>query len=305
MAQGRTIKLFLADGTPSGLMTVEIMNWSGKALVCPRAALPHLASREEAKRTGVHLLVGPDPAAPLKTRVYIGESDNCFARLVQHDKDESNDFCTRIVLLVSKDANLTKAHVRYLEHRLIALAKAAGRATLDNTTGGSPVSLPESDVADMEGFLEQVQMILPVIGIDVTQPLPEAPATAGTPAGADTSPVFELQVVGALGRAQVVGGTFFLLKGSTARRQGVPAWTSYKEQRAQLVEDGMFAVHPEQPDFLVVTQDLPLASPSAGAAMVAGRNMNGPQTWKVPGTGQTYAAWRESALQAAQAGLNA
>jgi len=47
---------------------------------------------------------------------------------------------------VSKDENLTKAHVRYLENRLLSEAIQVGRFTLEqNQAGGS--KLPESDRA--------------------------------------------------------------------------------------------------------------------------------------------------------------
>src|SRR5689334_1466401 len=121
--KGRTIKLYLVDGTPTGMKTVEVMNWSGKVLVAPRADLAKVGQREEGRRTGVYLLVGPDPESPAKPRVYIGESDNVFLRLGGHDKEEAQDFCTHLVLLISKDSNLTKAHARYLENRLISLTR--------------------------------------------------------------------------------------------------------------------------------------------------------------------------------------
>ena len=172
-----------------------------------------------------------------------------------------------------------------------------------NSNDGTPVSLPESDVADMEGFLEQVQMILPVLGIDISQPKIDASgATPAAPgAGSSVSPTFTVNVVGASGRAREVDGQFFLLKGSTARMQGVPAWTSCRTLRDQLVKDGKLAPHPTQSDYYVVAEDIPLNSPSDGAAIVAARNMNGRVSWKVEATGETYQEWYEQRLASAAA----
>lgn len=292
---GKTIKLFLVDGVPSGLLTAEIMNWSGKVVVVPRAQLALLAGREESKRTGVYLLIGPDPDSPSKFRVYIGESDNCFTRLVSHGKDPVNDFCTRVVLVTSKDPNVTKAHVRYLENKLILQAKASGRAKIANDTNGSPVALPESDIADMDAFFENVQMILPVLGFDFTQPKMDVSAVASEATGS-ISPLFTLNVVGASGRAREVNGEFVLLKGSTARRQGVPSWTSYKSLRDELVRDSKFKDEGVGSANYVAVEDIVCWSPSAAAAFVAGRNMNGPQMWKVEGTGESYQEWRDRKL---------
>lgn len=109
-------------------MTAEIINWTGKTIVAPRSKLSDLAKREETKRAGIYLLVGDDPENLSKKRVYVGESDNVFERLKNHQKDVTKDFWTQTVLVISKDENLTKSHVRYLESRLIELISKAKRA---------------------------------------------------------------------------------------------------------------------------------------------------------------------------------
>lgn len=75
MTQGRSIRLFLVDGTPNGLLTAEIMNWTGHVLTGPRSKLSELVQRPECGRTGIYFLVGPDPDNSLRPLVYIGESD--------------------------------------------------------------------------------------------------------------------------------------------------------------------------------------------------------------------------------------
>jgi hypothetical protein len=37
---GRSVRLFLIDGTPQGIRTAEVGNWTGLALVCPRTFVP-------------------------------------------------------------------------------------------------------------------------------------------------------------------------------------------------------------------------------------------------------------------------
>src|SRR5690242_6795869 len=107
---GRSIRIFLIDGTPSSILTAEIGNWTGKVVVAPRSQLAELAKRSEPKRTGIYILSGEDPNNPLKEQVYIGESDNVLERLTQHNKDQTKDFWSRTVVVISKDENLTKAH---------------------------------------------------------------------------------------------------------------------------------------------------------------------------------------------------
>ena len=89
---GRQIRIYLVDGTPNGIRTAEIINWTGSILVVPRARLPEVANRREAIRTGVYCLVGPDPDFANRDIVYIGEGDNVFTRLVAHSKDGAKDF---------------------------------------------------------------------------------------------------------------------------------------------------------------------------------------------------------------------
>lgn len=225
--KGRTIRLYLVDGTPTGILTAEIINWTGKLFIAPRSQLADLAKREEVRRTGLYLLVGPDPDRPNRDRIYIGEGDNVLKRLINHEKDPSKDFWSRTVVVISKDENLTKSHGRYLESRLIEKASIAGRAQLTNGTQPPTPLLPEPDVADMEFFLEQVQMILPVLGFGFLQPKPKEELSFQL----ENSPRFILSTIGAKATAIEAGGEFVVLKGSTARKEGTASWDSYRSRR--------------------------------------------------------------------------
>jgi hypothetical protein len=145
---GKQIRLFRVDGTPGGLTTSEITNWTGHVLTGPRSDIGALLQRDEARRTGVYLLLGDDEEALGDTRCYIGEADVVAERLRSHLRDK--EFWDRIVVITSKDANLTKSHGRYLESRLIQLATKAGRATLENGTAPPTPQLPEADISDMD-----------------------------------------------------------------------------------------------------------------------------------------------------------
>lgn len=286
---GRQIRIFLVDGTPNGIRTAEIINWTGSILVVPRARLPEVAGRREAIRTGVYFLVGPDSAYANRDKVYIGEGDNVFTRLVSHSKDAAKDFWTTAVICVSKDENLTKSHGRYLESRLIDLAHIAGRAAIENGTSPDGNPLPEADVSDMEYFLEQVQVVLPVLGLTFLQAVPSA---------AEQRVVFENNDVGAHARAIESDGEFVVLKGSTARKVGSPSWTSYKELREELEQTGKLRPS-SNPDYLEFAEDVPFRSPSAAAVVVAGASRNGRVMWRVEGTSLAYAEWQEGRLREA------
>lgn len=297
--RGRTIRLFLADGSPSGIITAEIMNWTGKAVVAPRARLPDLLRREEVAKTGIYVLAGADPTDPMRQRVYIGEGDNVRARLQQHNADEAKDFFSRVLVFVSKDENLTKAHARYLESRLISLAKRAGRASLANGTDPAFAILPESDRADMDFYIEQIAIILPVLGFDFTQsvPSPHASGSSSTGQATDTDVVFEMNTVGVKATAIEAEGRFVVLAGSTARFVGTASWTAYRQLRDKLRAEGKL-VDTEQENILRFPEDVAFDSPSAAAAVVVAGNQNGRIVWRVRGTGQTYKDWQDAQITA-------
>jgi hypothetical protein len=297
---GRSLKLYLVDGTPTGVIVGELGNWSGKAVVAPRAALPNLIQRDEARRTGVYLLMGPDPDAAGRTLVYVGESDNVQKRLSEHDDDDSKQFFARVCLVVSKDENLTKAHGRYLESRLIAAIKTAGRAKLVNGTEPDFKGLPESEIADMQGFLSEIEVLLPVLGFDILRP--PADSGAGDAAQGTPEPTFVYTGAGTNAQAKESGGEFVVLAGSFARvRETNTCHAGARAKRRQLIEDGVLVPEPEGKLYRFA-RDAAFDSPSGALDIVYGGSISGPLYWKEKETGLTYRDWRARKLQAAQSG---
>jgi hypothetical protein len=244
----------------------------------------------------VYFLVGPDPDNAMRPLVYIGESDDVGKRLKQHNRPEGQggkDFWERVCLITSKDQNLTKAHVKYLESQLIAIAKQSGRCGLVNGTAHDYTVLPESDQADMAFFIEQVRIILPVLGFDfLREPASTKP---GTHSEQDAVFEMELPTFGVKAQASEIDGSFVVFKGSHAR----PKWTAknngYGNLYDQLVKDEVLGevVDGKRP----FNQDYEFSSPSAAAAIVAGRNTNGRRKWLVKGSQVTYGDWQSEQVE--------
>lgn len=282
----RTIKIFLADGVPQGMRFAEVGMWTGQAVVCPRAELARLAQRKEARRTGIYILAGQAENGAPGQRVYIGEGDEVWSRVQAHDADPDKEFWSSVVIFVSKDNNLTKAHVRWLEARLVKEVGRAKRVELANGNGPGGGDLPESDVADMETFLENVRLLLPVLGLDVF----------GVQAHGSKRPgdlELTLKWEDAAAECVVKEGQFVVRRGSTARNKEVDSLADYaRDLRRKLRDNGVLATT-DNPELLVFTQDYAFDSPSAAAAAVTGTGLNGRQFWKVKGSGTSYKEWQE------------
>jgi Domain of unknown function (DUF4357) len=266
-----TIKLFLPFGDPKRLRTAEISNWNGKAVACPRTELEILFERAELDQSGVYLLTGTDPDSG-NPMCYIGEAEIIKERLKQH---RGKDFWVQVIVFVSKDENLTKAHIRYLEGRLIEDAAKAGRVTVSNSQA-SGARLPESDREDMEVFLNKVRQLLPVLGSDLLTPIIRQ---ADKPTHKDDDLVCLIKGLTARGRLTPNG--FVVFQKSQAVLENRPSAVKQHPYvvslRERLVSDGTMQ---RQNDHYVFTKDVEFSSPSAAASVVRGGGSNGLIEWK-------------------------
>ena len=263
-----TIKLYLAFGDPKRLRTGEISNWSGKAVAAPRTDLDELLVRDELKNPGVYILIGTDPDKGTPA-CYVGEAEVIRDRLKQH---RAEDFWVQTIVFVSKDENLTKSHIRYLEGRLIAEARYAERFYLRNSqTSGA--KLPESAREEMEVFLEKVRQLLPVLGSDILTPQP----TSGT-GDQSNNLVCKIKGLKASGRRTKDG--FVVFAGSQAVKELKPAAPRNHpyvvKHRKKLFDDGTLISHGNH---LIFKRDFEFSSPSAAAAIVHGGGANGLTAW--------------------------
>lgn len=264
--RGFSLRLFLPDGTPDGLRVAEKSNWTGRGVVCPRARFKAAKARPEFDRTGVYVLLGPSEESDLPT-VYGGEGDPALGRLERHFADK--DFWTTLVLFTSKDDTLNKAHVQHLECRLHELARAAKRCLLDNVRVPQPPSLSEADTAEVEGFLDEMLLVFPLLGVTVFErPVPTA-------AGAKR---YFLRARGVEAEGYEDDTGFVVLAGSQVAKDFVPSAHRYLQTlRAALQERGVIAA---DGDGVVVAQDYTFDSPSTAAGVLIGRSVNGRVEWK-------------------------
>jgi len=264
-----TLKIFLAFGDPKRLRTAELSNWTGKAVAGPRNEFEKLLAREESISPGVYFLTGTDPSSNKKA-IYIGEAECIKDRIKNH---LAKDFWNNIAFFVSKDENLTKAHIRYIEGRLIEIARSAGRSVVMNNQG-SGSKLPESDREDMEVFLEKMQQVLPVLGIESFVP-PVSKEQTETKEDLLTCKIKKLSASGYLTPNGIV-----VLSGSEAvlqERDSAKKYPGVLTQRNKLVEDGELVI---QGNKMIFKKDVEFSSPSSAAAVIHGGSANGLTAWR-------------------------
>ncbi|MFO1263771.1 MAG: GIY-YIG nuclease family protein [Rhodoferax sp.] len=267
-----SLRIFVADGDPDGLRIVDKSNWIGKALVFPRALLPQVKARPALAQTGVYLLLGPRPDGE-GDMLYVGEGDPIRPRLESHYAQK--DFWTRAIGFTTTTAGqLNKAHVQFLESRLIALARAAKRMPLDNANQPAEPSLSEADRADMEVFLGHMLGMLPVLGVHAFEQAPKAPA-------AKAGPVLTCKGKGVQATGYEASQGFVVRAGSQAVLETVPSMAQHVrgmfDLRQELISNGVLAMQGALYQF---TQDYSFSSPSTAAAVVLGRSANGRVEWK-------------------------
>ena len=281
-----SIRIFLADGVPEGLRIVEKSNWTGRAVVASRAQLSRALRRDELSQPGIYILTGESEDGA--QRIYIGEADVLRDRLKQHDVGK--DFWTRLVAFTSTNEGLNKAHVRYLESRLVGLAKDANQWELENGTQPAPPPLSEADKADAEWFLAEMLLIFPLLGVDAFETAAAQARSMGPGKGGD-SPELYLRGRGADATGREVADGFIVLKGSRARAREVDSIHNYmRSTRKQLKERGVLVADGEH---LVFSQDFRFTSPRTAAGVVVGGNANGRLEWKDE-TGRTLKSLQEA-----------
>ena len=258
---GKTVTTYLIDGDPKGTQYAFISNKICQMFVVPRSNLAYLNTQEKLQKPAFYILLGEDEAT--KPQAYIGETENFRERVKDHDSKKS--FWQKALIFVSKDADMTKADVQYLEHKAIAEGKKANAYLLsDNKQTPKAPNLPEYQQDSMDEFFEDVKFLASFIGcniFDISQPKAEH--------------LFHVK-----GRDYDASGFyssngFTVLKGSIVAKTMAPSF-NWKEKRKELLQDYTI----EEGDKLILTSDKTFSSVSTAASFCVGRSTNGWTMWK-------------------------
>lgn len=286
---GKSIRVYLSDGDVSGIRHAEIVNWTGQALAFSRNSLAELKEWQEVRRQGVYFLLGIDETSG-RDLVYIGEAEVVAERLPQH---VAKDFWSECIAFTSKDENLTKSHIKYLESKLVALARAAGRYLITNSAMPTESALPRADRDAMDEFARNIGILLGVLGHRVLDPVlsekairgdGELPRTHDSRIDTDPIPIprretqFVLKSGAAEARAVREPDALVVLAESRAAKEvGSSLSLGYRAIRERLISAGALV---DGGDCLLFARNHPFPSPSQAAAILVGYMVNGRHIWK-------------------------
>lgn len=288
---GRSIKIFLADGSPTGLRHVEIANWSGQALACPRSRFSELNDWTESKRPGVYFLF-EKTSLDENNLAYIGESEDVFKRLADHDRKK--EFWNEVIIFTSKDENLTKGHIKYLEARLVEISKRAERYKLENNNNPTKSSLPRADAAAMEEFIDNIRIILGSLGHRILESIVTTVNKSHSSEDSLVDYEFNFRINKLEATGKVTDDGFLLCKGSQLTKTSSTSMPGRSaEIKEQMIQDGVLE---DNGSYYLLLKDKLMSSSSYAASLISGNSRSGPQSWKTI-SGETLKIIEEKLLK--------
>lgn len=270
MTYGKSIELFLVNGTADSLIIAELSNWNGKAIKIPRIEVSS-CDRDDITQAGVYFLFCKEDDG--SDSVYIGEAENVKDRLVQHLRDDQPEkekyYWSTAVVFIGRDLN--KALIRYLENRFVEIARASKRYHVLTKNTYRNTVMKESQVAVMEEFVDNVRILINALGYKVLEPLVQKDISSTT---VDDEILYITSgSVNATGKVTSEG--FVVFAGTTVNEK-----TFVKSLIAGMQKQRQKLFDSDKVQDLVTTEDILFSSSSAAADFILGYSVSGPCTWK-------------------------
>lgn len=280
--RGKSINLFLMDGTPNGRIKCTLANWTGVAYKIPRTELDKCKGREDLSQSGVYFLFGTSDQTD-DNMVYIGQAgvrkngEGLLCRLIEHKRNPDKDYWTEAVVFTTSNNSFGPTEISYLENRFCGLAVEANRYVVKNGNDPTQGNITEEKESELEEFIDYAKIIMGTLGHKLFEPLTDKPKAAITV----ESPEEELllfmkrksrksgQVIEASCKQTNVG--FVVLQGSrieTIDSDSIPPGIKERRQKAKIDENG------------ILQENILFRSPSYAAAFVNGGHVNGLVEWK-------------------------
>lgn len=264
--RGKTIQVFLTDGSPRGIKLAEITSNIEQAIFIPRSKMNEANNRSEVSRPGIYFLFGNN-GDNTKPMVYIGQSRNCLERIKTHD--QKKDFWNYAVLITSKTESFTQTHIEYLEELAVEKAKEANRYATENVKNIKKFKVPETLEADLLDNFDTIKILLSTLSFPLFETIEKEEKS---------KEILYCKGKEALAEGEYKEDGFVVFKGSKANKELAPGCnTTIRKLRANLIDRKVLV---ENGDVYVFQENEMFNSPSSAAAQVLARNANGWIEWK-------------------------
>ena len=270
MAYGKSLELFLVNGTADSLIIAELSNWNGKAIKIPRIEVSS-CDRDDITQAGVYFLFCKEDDG--SDSVYIGEAENVRERLVQHLRDYQAEkekyYWNTAVVFIGRDLN--KALIRYLENRFVEITRNSKRYLVLTKNTYRNTVMKESQIAVMEEFVDNVKILINALGYKVLEPF--AQVDSSTTSVDDELLYITSGSVNATGKVTAEG--FVVFAGATVNEK-----MSLKSLSPGMLKQRQKLFDSSKVENLITTEDILFSSSSAAADFILGYSVSGPRTWK-------------------------
>ena len=270
MPYGKSIELFLVNGTADSLITAELSNWNGKAIKIPRIEVTS-CKREDITQAGVYFLFCKEDDG--SDSVYIGEAENVKDRLIQHLRDYQAEkekyYWSTAVIFVGRDLN--KALIRYLENRFVEIARNSKRYIVLTKNTYRNTVMKESQIAVMEEFIDNVKILINALGYKLLEPFSQVESSASE----TDDEILHLTSGSAKATGKVTTEGFVVFEDAIVNEK-----TSTKSLSAGMQKLRQTLIDSDKVQNWKTTEDILFSSSSAAADFILGYSVSGPQMWK-------------------------
>ena len=270
MPYGKSIELFLVNGTADSLITAELSNWNGKAIKIPRIEVTS-CKREDITQAGVYFLFCKEDDG--SDSVYIGEAENVKERLIQHLRDYQAEkekyYWSTAVIFVGRDLN--KALIRYLENRFVEIARNSKRYIVLTKNTYRNTVMKESQIAVMEEFIDNVKILINALGYKLLEPFSQVESSASE----TDDEILYLTSGSAKATGKVTTEGFVVFEDAIINEK-----ISTKSLSAGMQKWRQTLIDSDKVQDWKTTEDILFSSSSAAADFILGYSVSGPQMWK-------------------------
>ncbi|QRN85830.1 GIY-YIG nuclease family protein [Clostridia bacterium] len=283
-ARGKSINLYLMDGTASGRIKCTLANWTGVAYKIPRTELEKCKERYDLKQSGVYFLFGTSDQTG-ENVVYIGQAgvrkngEGILYRLQEHKSNPDKDYWTETVVYTTSNNSFGPTEISYLENRFCNLATEAKRYIVKNGNDPTSGNITEEKESELEEFIDYSKIVMGTFGYKVFEPLNKDSSFIEESSVINESKELFLHMKRKSRKSRKIieanckqtNEGFVVLKGSrieTIDSDSIPTGVKESRQKAAIDENG------------ILQEDILSQSPSYAAAFVIGGHANGLTAWK-------------------------